>query len=366
MKRALLIAWACLAAVDLTIAADQVTLKNGDRLTGAVVKKDATNLVFKSDHVGLVTIPWDQVSALKTDTPVTVALTGGESVLGTVAVTPERNVEIQSGGQSRSVEPAQVEALRNADEQHIYERLLKPHLTDLWVIGGNIGIAGTKGNAVTSTFAIPITASRVTRSDKTSVYFNLIKASATVNGAGAQTAEAVRGGWAFNRNIRPRLFWNLFNDYEYDRFQSLDLRMVLGTGFGYSVWKSERGQLDLVGGMAWNREKFDPAPKAAFTTNKADAYWGDDLTYALNSRVSLFQGYRMFNTLNKTADNRSTLSPVPRVHSFRQNFDAGLSAKLTKWLTWNASISDRYLSNPVAAKKNDFLYTTGLGFAFTR
>ncbi len=74
----------------------------------------------------------------------------------------------------------------------------------------------------------------------------------------------------------------------------------------------------------------------------------------------------MFNTLNKTADNRSTLNPVPQVHSFRQNFDAGLSAKLTKWLTWNASISDRYLSNPVAAKKNDLLYTTGLGFTFTR
>ncbi len=249
-QRTLLFAFACLAAADLTIAADQVTLKNGDRLTGAVVKKDATNLVFKSDHVGLVTIPWDQVSALKTDTPVTIALTGGESVLGTVAVAPEQNVEIQSGGQSRSVEPAQVEALRNADEQHIYERMLKPHLTDLWVIGGNIGIAGTKGNA------------------------------ATVAGATAQTAQAVRGGWAYNRNIRPRLFWNLFNDYEYDRFQNLDLRMVLGTGLGYSVWKSERGQLDLVGGMAWNREKFDPAPKDPFTTNKANAYWGDDFTCA--------------------------------------------------------------------------------------
>ncbi len=356
-----------LAAVSIIFGADQVTMKNGDRLTGAVVKKDAKNLVFKSDIAGPVTIPWEQVVSLVADTPVNVAIAGGETVLGTVSTNADKSLEIKSGGAAKTVLPEQVATIRDTAEQAAYERLLSPHLTDLWAVSGNIGFAGTRGNAKTSTFTIPISANRITNSDKMSLYFNFIKASASINNVSQQTAQAVRGGWAYNRNIKPRLFWNLFNDYEYDRFQNLDLRMVLGTGLGYAVWKSERGRLDLVGGMAFNREKFDPVrPKLPFTTNKADAYWGDDLTYTLNSRVSFFQGYRMFNTLNKTPDNRSTLSPVPQVHSIRQNFDAGVSAKLTKWLTWSASISDRYLSNPVAPKKNDFLYTTGFGFAFTR
>ncbi|MEZ5354775.1 MAG: DUF481 domain-containing protein, partial [Bryobacteraceae bacterium] len=328
-----------LAAAAIVSAADQVTMKNGDRLTGSVIKKDAKNLVFKSDIAGPVTIPWEQVVSLTADTPVNVGISGGETVLGTVSTNADKSLEIKSGGAAKTVLSEQIATIRNAAEQAAYERLLAPRLTDLWAIGGNIGFAGTRGNARTSTFTIPISANRVTNSDKTSLYFNFIKASATVNNVSSQTAQAVRGGWAYNRNLSPRLFLNLFNDYEYDRFQNLDLRMVLGGGVGFGVWKSERGRLDLVGGIAWNREKFDPpgGPAPAidpdpFVTNKAEAYWGDDLTYALNSRVSFFQGYRMFNTLNKVLDNRDKISMV---RGYRQNFDAGVSAKLTKWLTWN-------------------------------
>jgi hypothetical protein len=62
----------------------------------------------------------------------------------------------------------------------------------------------------------------------------------------------------------------------------------------------------------------------------------------------------MFNNLTKTGN-------------YRQNFDMGFTTKLTSWLTWNASVSDRFLSNPAPGrKKNDFLYTTGFGFTMTR
>jgi hypothetical protein len=49
------------------------------------------------------------------------------------------------------------------------------------------------------------------------------------------------------------------------------------------------------------------------------------------------------------------------------NFDVGASTKISKWLTWNVSLSDRYLSNPAPGRKtNDVLYTTGLGIIFAR
>ena len=37
--------------------ADQVSLKNGDRLTGTIVKSDAKTLVLKTEAAGDVTIP---------------------------------------------------------------------------------------------------------------------------------------------------------------------------------------------------------------------------------------------------------------------------------------------------------------------
>lgn len=346
-----------LLAVCLSLTclwADQIVMKNGDRVTGSIVKKDAKNLTIKTTHFGVVTLPWDQVATVTADTPITVVLADGKTVEGSLATAGEK-VEVMAGGSKQVVAPSDITALRDAAEQRAYERLLNPGWGQVWVITGSIGIAGTSGNAKTATFTTPVNAVRATNSDKTTAYFNFIRSSATLNGVSAATAQAVRGGWGYNRNLKPRLFVTTFNDYEYDRFQNLDLRVVLGGGLGYKVWKSERGRLDLIGGGAYNREKFDPIrPDVPFTRNSAEAYWGDDFSYKLSSRMSLNQGYRMFNNLTNTGQ-------------YRQNFDAGVSAKLNSWLTWNAAISDRYLSNPVPGRKqNDFLYTMGIGFTVAR
>jgi hypothetical protein len=61
---------------------------------------------------------------------------------------------------------------------------------------------------------------------------------------------------------------------------------------------------------------------------------------------------RMFDDLTDSGD-------------YRVNFDLGLSTRLLKRITWNLSLSDRYLSDPVPGRKtNDFLYTTGVGLTF--
>jgi putative salt-induced outer membrane protein YdiY len=333
--------------------ADQVIMRNGDRVSGAFVKKDAKTLTIKSEFFGVVTLPWDQIETVKADTPITVELAGKSTVQGTL-VTAGDKVEVVSGGDKRQVAPADIVALRNADEQKAYERLLAPHLSDLWAGAATIGWAGTAGNARTATWATGLNAARITNADKISIYFNSIKASATIRQVNSQTAEAVRGGWGYNRNLKPRVFFNFFNDWEYDKFQNLDLRTVIGAGLGYNTWKGERGRLDLVGGLAYNREKFDPAPDKPFVRNGAEAYWGDDFTYKLNKRTSFFQGFRMFNNLTQS-------------DRWRMNFDTGATTQLTKWLTWNLSLSDRFLNLPATGrKKNDFLYTTGFGISFAR
>ncbi len=336
------------------IWADQIVMKNGDKVTGSVVKKDAKTVTIKTDNFGVVTLDWEKVASVNVDTPINVVLGDGKTVQGTLATAGEK-VEVTGAGAKQAVAPADIVTLRNSVEQAAYERLLKPRFKDLWIFAGNIGLAGTSGNAKTTSFITPISGTRVTNTDKTTIYFNFIKASADVNGVNSPTAQAVRGGWAYNRNLKPRLFVNTFNDYEYDKFQSLDLRAVFGGGLGYIAWKAERGRLDLLGGADYNHEKFDPGkPALPFSRNSAEAFWGDDFNYKLNSRASLFQNYRMFNNLSDTG-------------TYRQNFDAGISAKLTKYLTWNAAFGDRYLSKPSPGRlKNDILYTTGLGFTYAK
>ena len=333
--------------------ADQIQMKNGDRITGSIIKKDATNLVIKSTHFGTVTLPWAEVDSVKADAPIVVVLPDGRTLEATLT-TADGKVEVAAASGKVEVTTKEIVALRDKAEQRSYERLLKPGWTDLWAGNATIGWAGTRGNARTATFTTSMGAARQTNRDKTSIYFNAIRASALVNAVNQKTAQAVRGGWGYNRNVSKRMFVNTFNDWEYDRFQNLDLRTVLGGGLGYTAWKAEKGRLDLLGGAAWNREKFDPSPKPTFVRNSAEAYWGDDFNYTLNARTSLYQNFRMFNNLTNTG-------------AYRVNFDIGARMQVFKWLTWNVAASDRYLSNPVPGRfRNDFLYTTGLGVSFAR
>lgn len=343
----LLASGVCLSWMSLW--ADQVVMKNGDRVTGSIVKKDGKILIIKSDQFGVVSVPWDQVDSINADKPVNVVLQDGKTVQGTLATT-DGKVEVVGQTGKFSVPQSDIGALRNDAEQRAYERLLKPGWGDLWAGTGSVGFAGTSGNAKTMTFTTGISAARVTNTDKTSIYFNAIKASALINGQSAGTAQAVRGGLGYDRNLSPRLFVNVFNDYEYDRFQNLDLRFVLGGGLGFHALKTERSRVDLLAGVDFNHSAFS----TPFTRNSAELYWGDEYVLKLTGATSLVQSFRMFNDLTNTG-------------GYRMNFDFGASTKISKWLVWNVSLSDRYLNRPAPGRKtNDFLYTTGLGITFSR
>lgn len=329
--------------------ADQVLMKNGDRVTGTVIKKDGKHLTIKSDQFGVLSTEWDQVETVKIETPVTVVLQGGKTVQSPV-VTRDGKVEVTSNGAAMSVPPAEVTAIRNPDEQRAYERLLKPGWGQSWAGAGTIGLAGTSGNAKTLTLTAGLTAARVTNIDKTSIYFNTIKASALSNGKSADTAQAVRGGLGYDHNLSPRIFVNIFNDWEYDRFQNLDLRLVVGGGLGFHVFKRELSGLDLLAGVDYNHSSFS----TPLTRNSAEAYWGDEYAYKLSGTTSLLQSFRMFDDLTSKG-------------TYRVNFDVGASTKLAKWINWNVSLSDRYLNHPAPSRKtNDLLYTTGLGITFAK
>jgi len=344
--------------VASALSADQITLKNGDRITGAIVKKDGNNLTVKSDLMGVITIPWDKVAEVKSNEPLNVILAGQTGpeppvIKATIASSDGKITLSAAQGAPQTVDPAGIAAIRDNAEEATYERLLHPGLLELWTGTATVGLAGTAGNAVTSTFNTGVTASRTTNHDLISISFNAVKSSATVSGVSSDTAQAVRGGWKYDRKVGSRLEVNAFNDYEYDRFQSLDLRFVIGGGLGYRAWKGKNGAFTLQGGVDYDHDKFSPtAPAVAFSRSSSEGYWGDDFSYKLNGSTNIVQGFRMFDNLSDTG-------------AYRANFDLSSNTKLKKWLVWNLSFSDHYLSDPVAGRKpNDVLYTTGVGVTF--
>jgi putative salt-induced outer membrane protein YdiY len=330
-------------------AADQVVLTNGDIISGTIVKKDGDKLTIKSEFLGEVSMPWAAVKSVKSESDVYVQLPAGEIVQGKLATSGDQ-LQVTTSAGPKAAPLAQVTAVRDAAEQRKYERLLRPRLLDLWYGNFDLGYALARGNARTNTFSTSARAARDTRHDTISLYFNAIRASARVDGVTSETASAVRGGWKYNRNLTPRFFLTMFNDYEHDRFQNLDLRFVIGGGAGYKVVKNERLSLDVDAGADYDRENF----MNGLHRNFAELNFGDLLLYKVSGATSITQSFRMFNNMTTTGE-------------YRINFDFGAVTAVNKWLGFHVTASDRFLSNPVQGRqRNDVLLTTGVRLSFAK
>lgn len=154
--------------------ADQLTLKNGDHLTGSVVKSDDKTLVLKTDYAGDVSIQWDAVTSIVSSQPLHLALKDGQTIVGIVNTTDNKfTVSTKDTGDVTAAK-SEVIAVRDDAEQKTYddqvERLRHPHLTDFWSALLDTGLSLTRGNSESLTFNINGKAARVTDRDKISVY----------------------------------------------------------------------------------------------------------------------------------------------------------------------------------------------------
>ena len=329
-------------------SADQVVLKNGDTLTGSIIKKDGDKLTLKSEFLGEVSMPWSAVKSIKSDAPLTVVLPGGESVAGKLSTTGD-NLEVTAGAAPRSTPLATVSAVRNAAEQGAYERLQHPRLRELWTGFADFGLALARGNARTETFTTSFNAARVTRTDKITVSFSQIYGTSRINTVVDATANALRGAWTYNRNLTPRFFVSTLNSYEHDQFQDLDLRFVLGGGLGYNAIKTDKANLSFTGGGDYERENFTVNN---LNRNSGELNFGDDFLYKLSAATNLTQSFRFFPNLTYTGE-------------YRANFDLSAVTAVKKWLGFHITASDRFVSNPVLGRqRNDLLLSTGLRVTF--
>ena len=329
------------------LSADQVVLKNGDTITGNVVKQAGGKLTIKSEFLGEVTMPWSAVKSLKSDQALNVVFPGGETLAGKVSTNGD-NLEVAAGATVKTLPLATVAGLRDDAEQHAFDRLQHPRFLQLWTGSYDLALALARGNAHTTTFGNVVSLARVSRTDKITVGFSQLYATARLDDITSVTASALRGGWTYDRNLTPRFFVSTLNNYEHDRFQNLNLRFVLGGGFGINALKTERATLAISGGGDYERENFTNN----LTRNSGEANFGEDLVYKLSSATNVTQAFRFFPNLTYTGE-------------YRANFDLSGVTAIKKWLGWHLSASDRLVSNPVFGRqRNDLIVSTGFHLTF--
>jgi putative salt-induced outer membrane protein YdiY len=351
-------------ALSPALFADQVTLKNGDRLTGTVVKSDGKTLVLHTDAAGDVTIQFAAIQEIKTDADkeLHVTMKGGKTAVGPVTTT-DGNFEIGTKSAGTVEAPKDdITLIRNDAEQLAYDKSLHPGLRHGWNGGINVGFSVARGNSETENLALAINAVHPTLNDKITLYLNSIDTQNNL-ATPSTVANLIQGGLRYDRNLKPRLFIFGAADFMSNALQFLDLRSVYGGGFGFHAIKSDRTTLDFLGGINYTHETYSngalvagsipPVYESYGQTNRFAALTlGEEANHKLGKSTVITQSLYLFPDLQDTSQYRGT-------------FNFGTVTKIGKWLGWQNQFGDIYVSNPpTGAKKNDLILTTGLNFSF--
>ena len=343
---------AALLAVLLTLGmsawADQVALKNGDRMTGTIVKSDGKTLILHTDYAGDVTLKFDVIQAIDSTEPLHLQFEDGRSASGAVS-TSSGNLKVATkSGEAVQSPISDVKSLRNDAEETAYQKSLHPGLMQGWKSGLNLGFALTRGNSATKNLSIAFLATRQTLHDKLIASADSVYAANDAAGAvPSTTANSAGGGFRYDHDIKPRVFGFVAADFFADALQGLNIRAVEGGGLGFHAIKNDRTALDFLGGVNYTHESY-----TVFARNFAALTIGENFTQKIGKSTALTQDLNFFPNLNNTGEYRAT-------------FDFGSVTKLSKRLGWQNSITDIYVTNPPAGKRqNDLVLTTGLNVSF--
>ena len=360
MRKQILVGLILLLAIP--VLADQIILKNGDKLTGTIVKSDGKELVLKTDYAGDVTVKFDAIQALTSTGDLHVTL-GGKTAVGPVTTTGDNVVVATKAGEPVEAPKASVTLVRSPAEQAAYEKSLHPGFAEGWAGGLNLGFAVTRGNSETKNLAIGFNAVRTGFHDKLSLYTNSIYSTNDVTGATPHTtSNSIGGGARYDHDFSPRVFGFVTGDFFHNSLQFLDLRSSFGGGIGLHAIKNPTTSLDLLGGINYTHESYSGVPQVppltgfySYTKSYAAAVAGDTFTHKLGKSTDVMQSFFFYPDLNNTSDYRWTLN-------------AGTVTKLNKWLGWQNSFGDVYVSDglrPLGTKANDLQISTGINVSFT-
>lgn len=221
-----------------------------------------------------------------------------------------------------------------------------------WHASLGLGAAASSGNSKSTNLSLVADSVKATAMDKVSLYGTAQYAKS----AGTTTAEQLRLGGRYDRNLSEVLFGFGGLDFERNKFANLKLRSQLSGGLGYHLIKTPQTTWDLFGGLSYSQDKyFDPM---LIDGSRRSSYGytslllAEESTHKLSDTTSFKQRLALYPNLTNSGE-------------FRSTFDAGLAVAMSKAMNLNVGFSATHNSDPGAGRKStDTLLTTGVSVKF--
>jgi putative salt-induced outer membrane protein len=326
--------------------ADEVVLKNGDRVSGKIVSQTEEEVVIETAYAGTITIITSHIEKIAGETmaPYKASATAADAdAPKDVPATASPAKDAPEKATTVKIAPTLASAPRLFGGERYWG------IADGWDGNASVGFSYTSGNSRQTTATSGIRAVKTGGDDKVTVYARSLWNSNRNSGRNITTQNAIWGGLRYDRNVNDRLFAFGSYDFERDRPKRLNFRSVLGGGLGHHTLKNETTEIEFIVGAAWNRT-WQMGPNS----DTPEALAGNTLKHKFHDRLKLQQSFSFFQNFTDR-------------NEYRFIFDTTISADITKRIGWQFTIGDRFNNDPLRnAKKNDFLFTTGLRWNFGR
>jgi putative salt-induced outer membrane protein YdiY len=339
-------------ALATVASADTVVLKNGDHLTGTVEESDGKDVTLKTDYAGEIKIQWKSVQELKTDKPMYVITPDKKTVSGTVSTEGTNLVVHTASNGTVQVPLVEVTVVRSSDVETAYEKSLHPGLLEAWKGGVNLGFAVARGNSETTNLTTGFNADRKTLHDELTLYESSLYSTNDLPGGGV-IANSILGGAKYDRNFTKRMFVFVSADYAHDALQDLNIRQIYSGGLGVHIINTPNTTFDFLAGANYTRESYGNGAGIAVDRNLAGITLGENFMHKFGKSTTFTEVFYFYPDLSDTSE-------------YRFSLDAASVTKINKWLGWQTSLTDRYVTNPPIAgtKSNDVIFSTGINVSF--
>lgn len=216
-----------------------------------------------------------------------------------------------------------------------------------WHGGATVGAALASGNTSSQVLNGAADAAKATAADKITVYGAANYAKSKTAGVTNTTANLLRLGGRYDRNLNEQLFAFGGGEVETNKAAGLQSRAGVNAGVGYKLVRTAETTWDLFGGLGFDDVKFTSGKHASGVT----ALLGEESSHKLSATT--------------TAKQRMVLYPGSGDLGNRATFDAGLATAIAGGWTMNTGLAVRYADKvPAGVKSTDTLLTFGFGYKY--
>jgi hypothetical protein len=362
---------------------EELTLKNEDRLTGQLLTSTGTEIKFKTELAGEVTVKWEDVKELKSSRDFAVipkdlkeardsaivpqgAIKIGEKgiVVSPISTTkPEGSAasaapEAKPGAAKEAAKEIPTTKIASVVDDATYQKEINTKIRFRSGWGGHIttGTSMIYSTQNTSLYQVDTalkrsipTVSWLEPKLRTMVDFTLSAGKTTQPGTETTITNIFHVGLERDEYFSPRGYYLQVLSLDHNYSQGLVLQQKYGGGIGATLFKKKERELDITADLHYEEQQFQ-------ANSSADV---EALTLHLIAST-LTEDYT--RKLGKIQFNEKVLADLAwnDASAFSASSTSSLRLPVYKKLAFSVSTIDNFLNNPqIGYKKNSFQFITG-------